>query len=271
MSRITVGRYVPGVSIVHTAHPTVKLTSLLVLVPIVFWVGSIWAQIAMFSFILVGIALSGISPIYFFRTFRFLWFFFALIWILQMIQAQGQVLIKVGAFWLTDLALMGSIVLSMKILNSFLLSVLFSATVSPLQLSDSIESFLRLWKVKPDTAQDFSMVFNIALKFFPILFDEADHLMKAQKSKGASLDYGGLISRLKAVQRIVIPLLLNTIKRADDLSIALEVRGYSAGEKRTKYRRQRPERSDWWFLAVVVGFSAILVYSEGFWANGHFF
>ncbi|HPB86098.1 MAG TPA: energy-coupling factor transporter transmembrane component T [Thermotogota bacterium] len=271
MARITVGRYIPGASIIHTTHPAIKLAGLLVFVPIVFWVGSFWLQIALFCFILFGIGLSRISPIYFFRTFRFLWFFFALIWVLQLFQAEGQVLLKIGALRLTDLSLTRSIVLCMKILNGFLLSVLFSATVSPMQLSDSIESFLRLWRVRPETAQDFSMVFNIALKFFPILFDEADHLMKAQKSKGAPLDYGGLISRLKAVQRVIIPLLFNTIKRADDLSIALEVRGYAAGEKRTKFRRQQPRLRDWCFLAVIGCFSAMMIYFEGLRANGYFF
>jgi len=73
------------------------------------------------------------------------------------------------------------------------------------------------------------------------------------------------------VQRVIIPLLFNTIKRADDLSIALEVRGYAAGEKRTKFRRQQPRLRDWCFLAVIGCFSAMMIYFEGLRANGYFF
>ncbi len=263
MARIVVGRYIPGDSILHRTHPAVKLVSLMVFVPSIFWVGAVWLQIATLLFILFGIGLSGISPTYFFRVFRFLWFFFTLIWVFQMLQAEGYILMRIGPFRLTDLSVTRSIVLCMKILNGFLSSVIFSATVSPIQLSDSIESLLRLWKVKPETAQDFSMVFNLSLKFFPILFDEADRLIKAQKSKGASLDYGGVPSRLKAAQRVVLPLLFNTIKRADDLSIALEARGYTSGEKRVKYRRQRVGWKDWCFLTVVIGFSALMISFSG--------
>ena len=99
------------------------------------------------------------------------------------------------------------------------------------------------------------MIMSIALRFIPTLIDETDKIMKAQASRGAAFDEGGLINRAKALLPILVPLFLNAIKRADELAMAMEARCYHGGEGRTRLHELHYEREDcgaFVLLAVII-------------------
>ena len=60
--------------------------------------------------------------------------------------------------------------------------------------------------------------------------------MSAQKARGADLESGGLIDRVKALIPILIPLFVSAFRRAFDLATAMECRCYHGGEGRTKMK-----------------------------------
>ena len=96
------------------------------------------------------------------------------------------------------------------------------------------------------------MMMSIALRFIPTLIDETDNIMKAQASRGAAFDEGGLINRAKALLPILVPLFLNAIKRAEELAMAMEARCYHGGEGRTRLHELEYERVDYRAFAVLV-------------------
>jgi energy-coupling factor transport system permease protein len=222
------------------------------------------SQLIISVFIAFTIALSGIPVSFFLKTFKYLWLFILLIWVFQLFESEGAILFRIGSLRVTVESINSATSLSFKIINSFILSILFSSTVTPLQLSETVESTLLFFHFKKSTAQEFSLVFTIALKFLPILYTEADHLIKAQKSKGAAIDYDSIFVRIRALQRVFLPLLINTIKRATELSIALEARGYASGHSRSKYRRSVFRFSDGIFLAGVFLLCSTLIFCERF-------
>jgi energy-coupling factor transport system permease protein len=67
------------------------------------------------------------------------------------------------------------------------------------------------------------------------LMDETDKIMKAQMARGADFT-GPVKERIRAVVPLLIPLFINSFKRAEELATAMEARGYRGGEGRTKYR-----------------------------------
>ena len=81
-----------------------------------------------------------------------------------------------------------------------------------------------------------ALVISIALRFVPTLFDETFKIMNAQRSRGADFNDGGLIQRAKAITPILVPLFIQSLETAIDLSTAMESRGYRSSEGRTKYR-----------------------------------
>jgi energy-coupling factor transport system permease protein len=66
---------------------------------------------------------------------------------------------------------------------------------------------------------------------------ETDKIMKAQIARGVEFTSGPIKERIKAVIPLLIPLFVSSFKRAEELAIAMEARGYRGGEGRTKYRQ----------------------------------
>jgi energy-coupling factor transport system permease protein len=67
--------------------------------------------------------------------------------------------------------------------------------------------------------------------------EETDKIMKAQIARGVEFNSGPIKDRIKAVIPLLIPLFVSAFKRAEELAIAMEARGYRGGEGRTKYRQ----------------------------------
>jgi energy-coupling factor transport system permease protein len=78
---------------------------------------------------------------------------------------------------------------------------------------------------------------SIALRFIPTLLDETDRIIKAQKARGADFDSGNLFKRAKALIPVLIPLLISSFRRADELADAMDARCYAGSKKRTKYKK----------------------------------
>ena len=81
-----------------------------------------------------------------------------------------------------------------------------------------------------------AMMMSIALRFIPILLEETDKIMKAQIARGADFESGNLIKKAKSLVPLLVPLFISAFRRANDLAMAMEARGYHGGEGRTKMK-----------------------------------
>ncbi|MEA3421488.1 MAG: energy-coupling factor transporter transmembrane component T, partial [Acidobacteriota bacterium] len=62
------------------------------------------------------------------------------------------------------------------------------------------------------------------------------------------------IKRVRALVPVVVPLLYGVFRRADDLAIALTLRGYTPGLKRSRMKTRKVRVSD---IGTLIGTSAI--------------
>jgi energy-coupling factor transport system permease protein len=69
-------------------------------------------------------------------------------------------------------------------------------------------------------------------------------------SRGASFE-GGLIKRVKKTLPLLIPLFVSSFRKADELALALDARGFRSGQERTSFQRLVFKRSDYFFLSFV--------------------
>ena len=96
------------------------------------------------------------------------------------------------------------------------------------------------------------MMMTIALRFIPVLLEETEKIMNAQKARGAELDSGTLRQRVKALIPVLIPLFVSAFRRADELAMAMECRCYHGGEGRTRLKQLRMRPSDLAIAALAV-------------------
>ena len=125
-----------------------------------------------------------------------------------------------------------------------------------LNKTDALESLLSPFKRLGLPAHELAMMMTIALRFIPTLISETDKIMKAQQSRGADFVTGSILSRLKNMVPILVPLFLSAFRRADDLALAMEARCYRGGEGRTRMKEMKLARLD--YVAIVI-FSLVSV------------
>jgi energy-coupling factor transport system permease protein len=100
---------------------------------------------------------------------------------------------------------------------------LVTATTSPLQFADSMDSFSR--KLPWLRIAGLGVILSIAIRFIPFFFEEAQRLRKAQMSRGLELT-GGPLARVRGFIPILVPLFAGALRKADNLAVALEARCY---------------------------------------------
>ena len=110
-------------------------------------------------------------------------------------------------------------------------------TTTPLSLSDAVEALLKPLKVFKVPTHEIGLMLSMSLRFVPTLMDDTTRIMNAQRARGVDFGEGTIVQKVKSIIPILIPLFASSFKRADALAIAMEARGYSGGEGRSRYRQ----------------------------------
>ena len=110
------------------------------------------------------------------------------------------------------------------------------------------------------------MMMTIALRFIPTLIEEAEKIMNAQKARGADLENGKLVERVKALIPILIPLLISSVRRAYELAEAMECRCYNGGQGKTRMKQLTLCVTDVFaFILIVIYIAGVITLNILFW------
>ncbi len=262
LSDITLGQYFPGFSILHKLDPRTKIISSIIYIVAIFVIKNVigYALLILSALTLVFISkislkviIKGIKPVIIVLIFTMI---LNLFWTV----GEGEPLVQ---WWIIKIYIDGiyrAIFMSLRVLVLIVATSLFlTYTTSPRMLTDAIESLLSPLKKIHVPIHDFAMMMTIALRFIPTLIEETDKIMNAQKSRGADFSTGGLIKRAKALIPVLIPLLVSSFKRADELAIAMECRCYRGGKGRTKFVKLTMKLSDYVFMTLIILFLAAVI------------
>jgi energy-coupling factor transport system permease protein len=97
---------------------------------------------------------------------------------------------------------------------------------------------------------EFCFAFTTAIRFVPVLANEAQTIMDAQKSRGLELERGNFLRRIRNFIPILIPLIVGAIRRSLELAEAMESRAFGAKKERTSLYILKMRRSDWTTLGI---------------------
>jgi len=121
--------------------------------------------------------------------------------------------------------------MSLRFVNMLLSGLLFLSITSLEEFSDG----LIMLKVPYGAAFAVSLSFRLVIIFISTGFTIAE----AQKVRGNDLEKGGILRRIKSYAPLMTPLILNGIKKAQNMTAALESKGFSPGNRiniRDKYK-----------------------------------
>ena len=124
----------------------------------------------------------------------------------------------------------------LRLIMMLSLTMMLTATTKPMDLTYAFEWYMFPLRGIHFPVSEIAMTLSIALRFIPTLLDETDRIMKAQASRGVDFNHGRFGKRIKAIISLIIPLFISAIERSEELSNAMEARGYDPKAKRTRYR-----------------------------------
>lgn len=104
---------------------------------------------------------------------------------------------------------------------------------------------------------EFCFAFTTAVRFVPVLADEAQTIMDAQKARGLELERGNLLKRVRNYIPILIPLIVNAIRRSLELAESMESRAWGANAKRTNLYALKLKKAD--YLLVIISLLMLIV------------
>ena len=241
---ITLGQFFPGESILHRLDPRTKIVMSILYIAMIFTATSVASLIAVTVLTLMLPVIADISAKTVMGAIKPLRFVILIMMVLFVFNGKGEGYHILWTFDWRFLHLTVSIesiikaaAISLRIILLVLsVSVILSYTTSPIALADGIESLLSPLKILHIPVHDFAMMLTIAMRFIPILIEETDKIMSAQSARGADFSTGSLVRRAKALIPVFIPLLVSSVRHADNLATAMECRLYSGGKKRTRMR-----------------------------------
>ncbi|MEM0444894.1 MAG: energy-coupling factor transporter transmembrane component T [Nitrososphaerota archaeon] len=91
----------------------------------------------------------------------------------------------------------------------------------------------------------YTFTFVAAVRLAPVIADEAQEIINAQRSRGVEFERGNPVKRVRALVGVFIPLLVNSLRRAYEMAEALEVKCFGASSRRTTLRDIKATRRDY--------------------------
>jgi energy-coupling factor transport system permease protein len=135
----------------------------------------------------------------------------------------------------------------------YLGSMALTMTTTPVALAEGMVLLLRPLRRLRLPVDEFGLMTLVALRFVPVLVQEAEQLIKAQVSRGADLTTGSLGARIRGIGTLLVPLVQGALRRAEGLASALESRGYGVTGEATLLHEGPLRVADWLTLVSVLG------------------
>ena len=255
---ITIGQYYPANSVIHKLDPRTKLVGTILFILSLFLFKS-FAAYAVATLFLAGVIKASKVP------FKFMVKGLKAVMILLMITVLFNLFVIPGTpifhIWKLTVTVEGvqtAVFMAIRLVYLIIGSSVMTLTTTPNELTDGMEKGLRPLNKIHVPVHEVAMMMSIALRFIPILLEETDKIMKAQMARGADFESGGIIQKAKSMVPLLVPLFISAFRRANDLAMAMEARGYHGGEGRTKMRPLQYHRQDRIAYLVMIGYLFVM-------------
>ena len=259
LENISFGKYIPLDSIIHRMDPRFKLMLLLAIIVFIFVAANYFALGLMLIFSVALMLASKIKFKMFLSNVKPILPIILITSILSAIYVKTGVAFTVWKITIYSGAIDRIVFMVIRISLLIIISSLLSYTTSPTSLTSALESLLSPLKYigLKNAVHTMAMTMTIALRFIPTLIEETIKIMNAQKARGADFESGGILKKVKALLPVLVPLLISSVRRAEELANAMECRCYSGADGRTRYKKLTFGKID-----ILACFCCVLIFTS---------
>ena len=256
---ITLGQYYPGNSGIHMLDPRTKLVGTLTFIISLFLFRSFAGYLAAALFLAVIIRISGVPFKFMVRGLKSIMILLSITMVFNLFLTPGTPVLVFWKLQITREGIAQAAFMAMRLVMLIIGSTVMTLTTTPNHLTDGMEKGLAPLKKLRVPVHEVAMMMSIALRFIPILMEETDKIMKAQMARGADFESGGLVKKAKSLVPLLVPLFISAFRRANDLAMAMEARGYRGGDGRTKMKPLIYQKRDYRAYLLMLAYLVCIV------------
>ena len=262
MSLLLPGFYVSSDTALHRLDPRVKMGAAMVLMVLPFAAPNLASNLLLSAFVLGAVLASAVPAMALLRTLRTVFWAGLFMFLFRFVTTPGQTVVTLGGIEMTWEGLAAGGVQIYRLCFLVLTSSLLTFTTSPSQLAHGLEAALRPLARLGLPVREATLVLTIALRFVPTLFEEVDKIVKAQESRGACVRTGPVWKRAQGWVAVFVPLFVSAFRRAEDLAMAMEARGFRGAARRTYLHQLRLQRRDLIASLLVLALGSVVLFIE---------
>ena len=234
MKELTIGQYYAADSTVHRLDPRTKLMATLVYIFVLFMVQNpIWYLPVCVTLLLLY-RYAKVPFGYFFKGLRGIVLLLFFTFTMRLLCTPGTEITSFWIFVITEEGVQKAIRLTVRIALMISGASLLSYTTTPRALADGLEKGLSFLEKVGVPIHSMAVIIMIAFRFIPVLTEETNILIEAQKARGAEFENCSIWKKCKNICMMLFPLFLSTIRRSTDLAMAMEARGYRENHPTTR-------------------------------------
>ncbi len=269
---LSFGQYLPAGSPLHRLDPRVRLTGILLLMLALMACARLTIAFLGLTLVLGLFGLARLPLGYGLRGLRPLLPLFGFVLVLQLLfypheaaVAEGSAVVwQWGPILISAASLLDTASILLRMVAIALLLTLLTAIADTTDLVHAVEGMLRPLQRLHLPAHELALMVAITLQFIPLLGRELERLLKAQAARGADFGRGrgNFFTRIRRMLPLLIPLFLAALRRAEELALAMEARGYAGGRGRTSLVRLQMRPADFLALALSLAITALVFFLD---------
>lgn len=229
LNNITFGKYIPLDSKIHRCHPFIKVFCTFFLILSIVITDSFLLSLVYTCILSLFMYLSRVSLRMYIQSFMKMKYFL-LILLLINILFSGSVWNGIFTIW--------------KILLIILSSSIMLYTTSSSEMIYGLKIFAEPLEIFKISSNKIAFSLSLALRFIPILLEQATKIWKSQISRGLYLEGKKIKDKIKSLKSILLPMFILSIKRADTLAETMEVRSFSLTRPRMHYKKRKLKKEE---------------------------
>lgn len=142
--------------------------------------------------------------------------------------------------------------------------------VLPLGIFTTDVNAMVIGMVKAHIPYKIAFIFSSTLRFFPLLFEEIQTIIEAQRLRGLAFETMGPLKRLRVYAKIAVPLILGALVKSQMLDIVLQSKAFTGSAERTYLHETRLGAADYAVIAGSVLFVVAAAVAYVSWGIGRF-
>ncbi len=258
MNHSYTGCYKGGNSVLHRADPFAKLICLFAVIAAIVLCDSLWGFLAVTVFVICIIILSKTEPLYILRSLKSLWLFLIIIFLMNaFFYNTSNALFEFFLLRPSYAGFIQGLIVVIRLAFAVILTNILMSVTTPLEIINAIETLIYPLKYIRVPIRDVSMILGVSMQFIPTFKQEADMIRKAQLARGARFESKRLNERAQSFLPLIIPVFVSAFRRADELSTAMESRGYRRVDSRNTNITLNLKLTD--ILMLFIAFSVCLL------------